>query len=112
MSKTMFTITLPKTIVMDDGEIVRMLTDNQWFEWVTKVERQDYGVTITMTDPDGDGEVTNTFSIPDMIKVLKSLPTDKVWAQNVIHDVIEGDLDSETQDLFWQYAMFGDVVYG
>jgi len=57
-------------------------------------------------------EVTKTFSVPDIIEVLKSLPVDQVWAQTLLKDVIEDDVDSESQDLFWQYAMYGDIMFG
>jgi len=40
------------------------------------------------------------------------LPVDQVWAQTLLKDVIEDDVDSESQDLFWQYAMYGDIMFG
>lgn len=112
MGKIMFTLSLPKTVIMDEDSFLDMLTGNSWFEWVIKVERHDYSITITMDDPDGDGEVTSTISVPDMIKILKSLPTDQLWARNLIEEVLDDDVDSNSQDLFWQYAVYGDIVFG
>lgn len=118
------------TLSLDEQEILELFRGNDWYPWVTSVEDDDHTITITMVSPEGEpehgcDEVSKTFTADEIAKTIEALSAysveepqghersnNRAWAKQVIEAIIEDDIDSETQDAFWQYAVYGDLVFG
>ncbi len=99
---------------MEQSNLIDELLGLSWNGegWATELNRLDKNTITILHTTEDDEEALTTLTTKDLKEALNYLIKNKVtiWGEKVTAD--PEDWDSDTADTIYQYAIFGELVFG